>query len=86
MSDESATQLTAHNLARASRGMSGPGGGMTEPVSVYDGRTLLGSIKPLPNRRAAATAADGKRLGKFQNQAEAMRAITAHAGTREVAR
>jgi hypothetical protein len=59
---------------------------MTEPLSIYDGRTLLGSIKPLPNRRVVATAADGKRLGKFQNQTEAMRAITAHAGTREVSR
>ena len=59
---------------------------MSEPLSVYDGRTLLGSIKPLPDKRAVATAADGKRLGKFQSQTEAMRAITAHAGTREVSR
>jgi hypothetical protein len=54
---------------------------MTEPLSVYDGRTLLGSIKPLPDKRAAATAANRKRLGKFQDETEAMRAIT-----REVSR
>jgi hypothetical protein len=59
---------------------------MTEPLSVYDGRTLLGSIKPLPDKRAGATTAHGKRLGEFRNQTEAMRAITSHAGTREVSR
>jgi hypothetical protein len=52
---------------------------MSEPLPVYDGLRLLGEIKPLIDKRAAAVAANGKRLGKFPNQADAMRAIKAHA-------
>ena len=39
---------------------------MTKLIPVYDGRTLLGSIKPLPNRHVVTTAADGKRLGNLK--------------------
>jgi hypothetical protein len=52
---------------------------MSEPLPVYDGLRLLGEIKPLGGKCAAAIAADGKRLGKFPNQADAMHAIKAHA-------